>query len=102
MSKEIVFHYMVEFVLDVEAKDIWPHLIEQLKEEIEILYDSGNLSFLSTAENKEKAWGIIKCSSESELLFLLDSLSIIHFCIYEYTELSLIESAHELPIVCLN
>jgi hypothetical protein len=93
---------MVEFTLDKDVKEMWTQLIDDFKFDLEKLYESGNLIFVSTAENKEKAWTIIKCGSESELLFLLDDFQIVHYCTYTYTELALVQSAHELPIVCLN
>ncbi len=102
MSEARTYYYMIEFILDNNIKDSWRDIMNDFKCEIEKLYDTGNLTFITTSKEYDKAWIIIKCGSESELLFLMEDLSILRNSIYQYTQLSMVESAHELPLVCLN
>lgn len=95
-------HYLVEFdYFDPNIKD-FAILKEKQQEIIELFKSTNRIVSLSVSDDEAIMWVVIKAGSESELVFVLDSMDFPNHTDYEYFELNLHVSVNTFESYSLN
>mgnify|MGYP000870668235 CR=1 FL=1 len=95
-------HYIVEFdFFDPSVKNT--HVFDERQNKIIDLFKSTNrVLSLSVSESEAIMWVVIRVQSESELVFLMDSLDFPDECDYDYFELNMHVSINTFESYSLN
>ena len=95
-------HFLIELdFFDPNVKDVvvFQHRQNEL---IELLKSTNRVLSLSVSENEAIMWIVMKAESESELVFIMDSLQFPENAEYEYFELNLHVSINTFESYSLN
>lgn len=95
-------HYLVEFdYFDPTIKD-YVVLKERQGEIIDLFKSTKRIVSLSVSDDEGIIWVVMKASSESDLVFVLDSMEFPNNTDYEYYELNLHVSVDTYESYSLN
>ena len=95
-------HFLIEFdFFDPAIKD-YVDLQERQDQIIELFKRTNRVMSLSVSDDEAIMWVVMKAESESELVFVLDSLAFPEHTEYEYFELNLHVTVNTFESYSLN
>ena len=95
-------HFLVEFdYFDPSVRD-FDVFQERQKEIIELFKNTSRIVSLSVSDDEAIMWVVMKAASESDLVFVLDTLDFPRNSEYEYFELNLHVSVNTFESYSLN
>lgn len=69
---------------------------------VDRLFNQGVLITYTLAADRSKLWIVFQADSESELLSYIESLPLIKYCDYNYSEIMFHDSNQFIPSISLN
>ncbi|MEZ4909584.1 MAG: hypothetical protein R2774_01855 [Saprospiraceae bacterium] len=94
--------YMVEFRMpDHLTKEMLAIIPEQREVIMQILF-SGKILSYTLSKNRRRLWIVFSCSSEPELIKLIEKLPMTSFFDYNYYELMFLETVSKYPSFSVN
>jgi len=96
-----VYKYMVECTLAPFSMEMQEQIPRQ-RMIVDKLFDQGVLINYTLAADRSKLWIIIQANSECELLQYIESMPMIKYCDYNYSEIMFHDSSMFIPRISLN
>ena len=100
-DKEFI-RFMAVFTLPESLSDAVRSIIPEQREMIKQYLYSGKIIHFALTKDRKRFWIVFSCSSEAELLFLIDHLPLTKYLDFDYHELLFLEMIALNPTFSVN